>query len=52
VHALVNHWDRGSGCCHMDVDQIFVKPTMANTRHLSLHVFVGVNRFSLFVLSF
>lgn len=30
VHALGSHWDCASGCCHMVVDQIFVKPTMAN----------------------
>lgn len=46
MHAPVGYWDRGSGCCHMVVDQIFVIPTMANAApSFSSYVFVGVNWF-------
>ena len=43
VPAFVSYWDRGSGCCHILTDQIFVITTMANTAFSLYYVVLGVN---------
>lgn len=49
VPAFVSYWDRGSGCCHILTDQIFVITTMANTAFSLYYAVLGVNWLLLFL---